>query len=107
MFFSRQFFFVDPLPQIIEKANTGSTEHYFTQYGANSLVNIQPTNMGPQVRLLENSTMDPEEVVHLPLSLPHSTTQTHVFSALKNSSLISVGQLFNDGCQAILNKKYL
>ena len=51
--------------------------------------------------------MDPEQVVHLPLALPPAAIEIHVFSALQNESLISVGQLFDDDCQAIFNKKSL
>ena len=48
--------------------------------------------------------MDPEQVGHLPLALPPAATETPVFSVLKNESLISVGQLCDDVCQAIFNK---
>ena len=40
--------------------------------------------MGPRVILPKNSTMDPDQVGHLPLEPPSATTETHVFSALKN-----------------------
>ena len=63
--------------------------------------------MGPRVRLPENRTMDPEQTGHLPLALPPAATETHVFSALQNASLISFGQLCDDDYQAIFNKKKL
>ena len=62
--------------------------------------------MGPRVILTEHLTMGPEKVGHLPLSLTPAATKTHLFSELKNASLISVGQLYDDDCQSILNKKY-
>ena len=36
---------------------------------AHALVNVHHTRMGTQVLLPDNSTMDPEQVFHLPLSL--------------------------------------
>ena len=59
--------------------------NYFTQADAHTVLEFQPKNMGPQVRLPENITMDPEQVGHLPLSLPTTTTETHVFSELQNA----------------------
>ena len=49
--------------------------------------------------------MDPEQVGCLHLALPPAATETHVFSEFQNSSLISVGQLCDDDCQAVLKKK--
>ena len=40
--------------------------------------------------------MEPEQVGHLPLTLPPDATENHVFSALKNASLISVVQVCDD-----------
>ena len=98
-------FFVDPPPEpILTKAETGATTNYFNQDYSHELFNVQPTNMGTRVRLPDNRTMDPEQVGHLTLPLPPSATQTYVFSALKNASLIPVGQICDDGCQAILTK---
>ena len=52
-------------------ANTdaGATAHQFSQAYDHALVNVHHTTMGPQVLLPENSTMDPEQICHLPLSL--------------------------------------
>ena len=63
--------------------------------------------MGPQVRLTENSTMDPEQVGQLTLTLPPAATETCVFSALQNASFVSVCQLCDDYFQSIFNKKFL
>ena len=98
---------VDSPPKIMAKSDTVATVNYLTQADAHALVNFQPTNMGTRVRLPDNRTMDPEQVGHLTLPLPPSATQTCVFSALKNASLIPVGQVCDDGCQAICNKKPL
>ena len=79
---------VDPPPQNIEKTDTRLTAHYFTQADVHALVDVQPKNIGPQVRLPDNSTVDPEQVGHLPLVLPPAATETHVFSALQSAYLI-------------------
>ena len=95
----------DPTPQIIVKVDNGATAHYFTQADAHALVDVQPKKMGPRVRLPDNITMDPEQVGPLPLTLPPSETETHVFLSFQNESLISVGQRCYDDCQSIFNKK--
>ena len=77
---------------------------YFTPADSHASVIIHPTSMGPRVRLNDNSTMDPQHVENLPLELPPAATEINVFAALKNSSLISVGQICDDGCQAIFKK---
>ena len=97
---------VNPQPQIITKADTRETTHFFTQDDAHALVGVPPTKMGTRVILTDNSTMELEQVVHLPLALLPYATETHDFSEFQNSSLISVGQICDDDCQAILNKKY-
>ena len=86
------------------KADTGATAHYFTQSGVHAFVDVEPTKMGLRFRLPDNITMNPEQVGHLPLTFPPDTTENHVFSAFKNTSLISVGQLYDDDFQAIFNK---
>ena len=93
-----------PPPHILAKADTRSTTHKFTPAYVHSLVNIQPTNMVPRVRISLNITLDPQQVGHLPLALTYPAIETHNFAAFYNSSLISVGQLFDDRCQAIMNK---
>ena len=51
--------------------------------------------------------MEPEQVCHFPLALEPDSIENHFLSALKNASLIPVGQVCDDGCQAICNKKPL
>ena len=95
---------VNPQPQIITKADTRETTHFFTQDDAHALVGVPPTKMGTRVILTDNSTMELEQVVHLPLALPPAATETHAFSAFQNTSLISIVQLCDDDCEAIFNK---
>ena len=51
--------------------------------------------------------MNPQKVGHLYLTLPPTATETHVFLALQNTSLIPVGQICYDGFQSVFNKKPL
>ena len=73
---------------------------------SHALVNLQPTNIGPQVILPYNIKMNPQLVGQLPITLPPAAIETHVFAVLQHSSLLLVGQLCDDGYQAI-NKKLL
>ena len=65
------------------KIDTGAIAHYFIQADAHALVNIQTTNMGTQIRLPGNSTMDPEQLGHLPLLPLPDTSQIYDVSVLK------------------------
>ena len=78
-----------PPPLIIAKDNTGAASKYITPADTHETVNIQPTNIGPRVRLLDNSTMEPQLVRHLTLALQPAATKTHVFSLTK--CLITIG----------------
>ena len=80
-----------PLSPIMANEGIGATSHYFTPEDSHALVNIQPTNIGLRVRLPDNSTMNPHLVGHLPLALPPTATERHVFAALQNTTLLSVG----------------
>ena len=57
--------------------------------------------MGPLIILSENSTMEPQQVGRLPLTLPPAASESHVFAALQNAYLTPVGQLCDDGFQSI------
>ena len=59
-----------PLPPIMAKENIGAISHYFTPEDAHALVNLKSTNIGTQVRLTDNSAMEPQQVGHLHLALP-------------------------------------
>ena len=63
----------------MSKADTIATAHYLTSADYHALVNIQPINMVTQVRLSDNITIDPQQVVHSPLSIPPAAIETRVF----------------------------
>ena len=95
-----------PPPPFVAKADTIATEHYFTPYYAHALVSIQSNNTGPRVKVTNSITIDPQQVGLLYLGIPPAATEIHVFAAFKNSSLITVGQICGDVCQAIFTKNH-
>ena len=70
------------------------------------MLDVQATSNGATVQLPDSSTISATAVGRLPLpaSLTVSAANTHVFDDLHSASLISLGQLYNDDCIAILDK---
>ena len=64
---------------------------------------------GPQAKLPNNSIIQAHKKGYLPLPTLLSPTARlgHVFNGLTNSSLLSIGQLFDDDCVAVFDKKHL
>ena len=56
--------------------DTGAKSHYFTQFDAHVLVNVQLTKMGSQVILPGNITINPQKAGHLTLEFPPVATET-------------------------------
>ena len=93
---------------VIPKADSGASRHYFCPNDAKVLHNLCSTNTGPIVHLSNNSTIQATQKGNLSLqnisTLSTAATETHVFPKLQSSSLISIGQLCDDNCMAILDK---
>ena len=88
------------------KLDSGASRHYLRSEDRRVLVNIRPLLNGPHVILPDQSTIQAKESGQLPL--PHVSThakEAKVFQDLKSSSLLSLGQLCDDGCKAILDKE--
>lgn len=96
-------------PQIpIVKADTRATAHTFSAKDASTLMNLQNTTTGPLVHLPNSATIQAQQVGQIPiLGLSKQATTTHVFKELKNSSLISIGQTYDDGCHAVFDRDKL
>ena len=73
--------------------------HYWREQDASLLSNVM-TKRGPSVQLPNNTTIAATKQGQLPLSKHISSTGSSamVLSGLKISSLVSLGQLCNDGC---------
>ena len=113
---------------VICKADSGATRNYFTERDAYILNQKQEIKNGPKVGLPNGTTLEAHLRGNIPDSnLLNGTTlanylrgniltsnlltpkalQAHVFKGLTNSSLISIGQLCDDGCIAMFDKKKL
>ena len=97
---------VDPPSNIIAKADTGVSNHYFRTKDIKALLNIKPHTNGPSVLLPDSTTISATAHGTLPLhpSLTPQSTLSHIFDNLTNSSLISIGQLCDDDCIVIFDK---
>ena len=94
---------------VLAKADSGASQHYLCPKDAKVLTNLHSTFPGPIVHLPDNSTIQATHKGGLPLkhgtALPPAATKTHVFPQLQSSSLVSIGQLCDDNCIAILDKQ--
>ena len=90
-------------------SDTGATSHYTQSSRQYLCTDNQKTTTGPTVRLDNGNAMTANQSVNIPLStqLSKSATHGHVLDHLKNGSLISIGQLSNDDCAAIITKYHV
>ena len=97
---------IDP-STIIAKADSGASNHYCMLKDSSILQNVIK-KLGPTVFLPNNATITSTASGHLPLpSLSNSSKVAHVLPELSNSSLLSLGQLCDDGCIVHLTKSTL
>ena len=94
------------LSLVIEQTESGATSHYCRKTDAHTLLDVQATSHSTTVQLPDSSTISATASGRLPLpaSLTASATNTCVFCDLHSASLISLGQLCDDDCVAILDK---
>ena len=91
------------------KADTGASKNFIRDLDVSFLKQIQNIINGPIARLPNNSTIQAHKKGELPFSnhLSNKAKEALVFKDLKNASLLSIGQLCDDGCLALFHKKYL
>jgi hypothetical protein len=97
-----------PYPSIITKAYSGIfQEHYFKRDDSITLSNYHPTLSGPLV-CLPNAKQQGHSshlgTLQLDAYLSTKARKAHVFDAITNSSLISIGQLCDNNCITVLDK---
>jgi hypothetical protein len=94
---------------IIAKADSGASCHYFMAKDKNVLANLHATPFGPTVTLPNNTSIQATHAGQLPFhsSLSKKATTAHILDTMTNASLISLGQLWDDDCIAVLDKKKL
>ena len=96
------------LKVVIAKGDSAASEHYWREEDIDCLQNVI-YKKGPDMTLPDSSQINATYQVKLPLpsSLSKEASITVIISSLKSSSLISLGQLSDDDCRVILDKKNL
>ena len=91
------------------KADTGATKHYIKCEDESILTDIQPVVNGPEVKQPDCTTLKITKRGFLPFhpSLTNTATQASVLPKLRSSSLVAIGQLCDDNCVAVFDKKSL
>jgi hypothetical protein len=99
----------NPPTKIIAKTDSGASSHYFKVNDISALTNVCTTPFGPHVMLPDSTTIQATQSGQLPLhrSLSTKATTAHILDGITNSSLISIGQLCDDDCIAVLDKMKL
>lgn len=92
---------------ITAKGDSGASNHYFALSDIEVLNDTEETTDGIEVILPTADTVKSTKTGYLPFAnLSKKATKTEVFPALKHS-LISLGQLCDDGCLVLLHKQKL
>jgi hypothetical protein len=100
----------DPPNIILANADSGASSHYFKPTDRTVLSSLRPTPFGPTVMLPDSTNIQATHAGQLPLqhsSLSKTATTAHILDGMTNSSLISIGQLCDDDCVAVLDKRKL
>ena len=92
----------------IAKADSGTSNHFWREQDQGVLSNIGHEN-GPSVKLPNATTINDTKVGYIPLSthLSKKAQKTRILKDLKSSSLISIGQLADDGCTTVIRDSTL
>ena len=108
MFYISSSTYPQKLKYITAKGDSAASGHYWRDEDAECLKNVK-NQLGPQVTLPNNSSIQATKQGHLPLdlSLSKKATSTAILPSLKSASLVSLGQLCDDDCEVLLNKKKL
>ena len=93
---------------VIAKGDSAASKHFIQSQDKHCLTHIRP-HVGPPVQLPDSNVISTSEQGCLPLSpeLSSDAKTGTVLPQLASSSLISLGQLCDDGCRVILNDKTL
>ena len=110
---NKQLTVIPPSPQcttnIILKADSGATKTYIKPTDQHVLTYAQAVRSPSTVKLPDNTHLHQIAVGQLPLhpTLSPQAQQGHVLKGLNNSSLLSIGQLCDDDCIAVFDKRAL
>ena len=91
------------------KADSGASKHFIRQEDESECTNIETIVNGPAAKLPNNQYIFPSNSTQLPFSelLSEHAKSALIYPALKNASLLSIGQLCDDDCLAIFHKYFL
>jgi hypothetical protein len=94
---------------IVAKADSGASNHYFKQADMKALTEIRSSPFRPSVLLPDSTQIQATHSGTLPLhhSLSTKAKTAHLLDGITNASLISIDQLCDDNCVAILDKKQI
>ena len=86
--------------------DSGATHNYIQRNHRHLLKNVKLLSNGPKAYLPDKSIIqaDRQGEIQLHEDLTLTGQKAYSFPNLKNESLISVGQLCDDGCEIVFNK---
>ena len=91
----------------IAKADSGASNHYWMVKDKGILLDLMK-QLGPTVYLPNDEAIQSKQHGFLPIkSLSRAANKVHILPGIKNSSLLSLGQLCDDGCLVNLTKDKL
>ena len=98
-----------PTTNIVLKADSGATRHYFSQQDSHILQNKFKVKNGPQVKLPTNEKIQATHNGIIPWTndLTYKAKLAHVLPHIRNSSLLSLGQLCDDNCDVWLSRNFI
>ena len=84
---------------IIAKEDSDASNNYWCNEDIPVLADITDVHNRPTVQLPKNDTMSDTQAGHIPssLSLSKQASKAHIFDGIHSASLISLGQLCDDG----------
>ena len=90
------------------KLDSGATKHFFGKDHLRFLSNIKSLKNGPTATLPNGHIVQAthEGTINIKSNLTPEASQVLVFPNLTNESLVSIGQLCDDGCIVLFTKKY-
>lgn len=86
--------------------DSGASGHYVREIDEPYVCNVRPA-LGPPVTLPDSTITHPTKTSIIPLSsdLSLKAQRANVLPALKSSTLVSAGQLCDDGCDVVFRKQ--
>ena len=87
------------------KADSRASQHFVREEDAPNLKNVQTITNGPSAKLPNNALIKTTSKGYLayPACLSPSAKTALIYPALKNASLLSIGQLCDDNCLALFH----